>query len=124
MTWFMSASLQGRGIWLFNVVRGAKGPQLVSDSVTTKFIDANEDSGKEKPNIHLLVEPSDADELSIPVDANMRYTTYSPARVVTFFHKEEGSSYVTLWVLKFPATTKVYAGFVEQLKVGGWHMIC
>jgi hypothetical protein len=99
------------------VSRGDKEPQLVSESTSVKFLNINEDKASKKPEIHLLIEPSDADDVQVPVDTNMRYTTYTAARAVTFFHKEQGSSYVSMYVLKFPATAKVYSGFVSDLKV-------
>jgi hypothetical protein len=111
------AVVQGRGIWLLKVARGDKEPQLVSESVSVKLLDVNEDKANKKPEYHLLIEPSDSDELQVPVDDTMRYTTYTAARAVTFFYKEEGSSYVSMYVLKFPSTTKVYSGFVADLKV-------
>jgi hypothetical protein len=113
----LSSAQQGRSIWLFKVSRGDKEPQLVSESVSVKLININEDKPSKKPELHLLIEPSDGDEIQVPIDANMRYTTYTAARAVTFFHKDEGSSYVSMYVLKFPATLKVYSGFVADLKV-------
>ncbi|KAF6262618.1 VID27 cytoplasmic protein-domain-containing protein [Scenedesmus sp. NREL 46B-D3] len=47
------------------------------------------------------------------------YTLYTAARAVTFFYKEEGSSYANMWVLKFPGTITVYSNFVNELKIGG-----